>query len=100
MSGQGKVIRRYRARATCRIGGLFRRKGEIFSLPELAEVPAHLELLPSVELAKQEAKAQVKPRDKSRQGKVDASNSATPADLGTGEPKGAEEVSSADLLHK
>lgn len=36
-------VGKYRAKAACRAGGLFRRAGDEFEMPMLKTVPAHLE---------------------------------------------------------
>ena len=98
----------YRAKADCRAGGCFRRKGEVFTLPafEDGECPGHLEPVdgdaakggkPAV---KKEADAKKGPAKGGKPAPVPASAQVTPADIGAGKPTPAADVTSVDMVAK
>ena len=109
-------IARYRALVNCRAGGAFRRAGDEFSMPELKETPAHLELIESANGdAKQDkkpaatptraadvtsgAQAKKQPASKKPPRNAPPSAGATAKDLGVGgEPTRAADVTSADMV--
>lgn len=94
------VMTTYRAKADCRAGGLFRRKGETFELPEFAEgaTPAHLEQVSARQTAQDAKAAQV---GKVRVGKPASIPKAAQVgkdDIGAGAPTSSADVTSADMV--
>ncbi|MDR1947616.1 MAG: hypothetical protein LBQ51_10705 [Desulfovibrio sp.] len=77
----------YKALEACRIGGQFRRAGEVFQIEELAETPAYLRKTGPAQAAKapQTDAATRRPAQASKapaRGAANPSNSATLEDLG------------------
>lgn len=95
------AIRTYRAKADCRAGGFFRKKGDVFEMPVLTDVPAHLEYIPEQEVASQDASeaANKKGKKKARHMvSIPKNAQVTKQDIGAATPKSAQDVTSVDIL--
>lgn len=86
----------YKALADCKIGGFFRKAGEVFELAPLEKVPPHLE-----KVGAEEAGAG-KPAEK-KTGKPAAlpkTAQVTKEDIGAGAARSSADVTSADMIKK
>ena len=107
-------IGKYRARAACRAGGLFRRAGDEFEMPKLESVPAHLEEIGASGSDKEDigagaasAKASSAPAT-AQKTVVKGGKPASVAkevqvgkeDIGAGVPTPVQNVTSADMVTK
>ena len=87
----------YRAARDCMAAGIYRRAGEIFTMPELDIAPPHLELLEGRALAAATSVKVRLPRGGKRAA-VTAKNAATSEDVGGAKARSVSEISSADMI--
>lgn len=94
------VMATYRAKADCRSGGLFRRKGDTFELPEFAEgeTPAHLEKISARQAAEDVKSAQVVKVKTGKPAAIPKSAQVEKDDIGGGVVTPSENVTSADMV--
>ncbi|MDL2267171.1 hypothetical protein LJC46_04190 [Desulfovibrio sp. OttesenSCG-928-G15] len=104
MSAVGK----YRAKADCRAGGMFRRTGEVFEMTTLKTVPAHLEEIGSgkEDIGAGEVAKTATPKVKSSKPKT-GKPAAVPKeaqvgkeDIGAGIATPVQDVTSSDMVTK
>jgi hypothetical protein len=70
----------YKALKPCRMGGMYRRAGDVFTMEELAEVPPFLKKVTTAKAPKEGAP---KPKEGApKVGQINPKTSATPEDLG------------------
>lgn len=92
----------YRAKADCRAGGFFRRKGDTFELPEFAEgeTPAHLEKVSARQGAQDSKAVQAGKAKGNKPAAVPKAAQVGKDDIGADAPTSAADVTSADMVTK
>lgn len=84
----------YKVKRPCIAGGVYRRPGEVFSMPEMENIPGHLEVVSGKAEKGKAARKPAKPAE------VTADNGVTMEDIGGGKPIDVAEITSADIVNK